>query len=136
MVPPQVVRDLAYSNGLAQIAIAGRGWFYRLRNGRMASVLTFDVGPDPFQEGLARQNIDGHIVYIDRHLNPRIVTRYDLAAPFDHGRADVCSGCRELAVEGDEHQIMAGGIWGVIDRRGDLVIPLAPRSGIGGLETV
>ena len=92
-------------------------------------MLYFDAGPDPFQEGLARQNINGHIVYIDLHLRPRLATRYDWAAPFNHGHAEACAGCREASVEGGEHHTMTGGKRGVADRRGGLVVALAAGSG-------
>ncbi|WP_420138013.1 WG repeat-containing protein [Sphingomonas sp.] len=120
---PQVVADLAYDHGLASIAIAGKGWFYRRRDGRMVQMVTFDNGPDPFSEGLARAIVKGRLAFVDRRLRLRFVTRYTAAEPFRHGRAIVCTGCVETPVDDGEHSYMSGGRWGVIDRRGREIIP-------------
>lgn len=82
----------------------------------------FDNGPDYFEEGLARSRVGGKIAYLDRTLRPRIVTGYDWGSPFEHGRADVCVGCR-MEREG-EHSVVVGGKWGVVDHMGRVVVPV------------
>ena len=122
-ITTEVVAKLSYDHGLASIAIHGRGWFYRRRDGRMVEMLTFDNGPDFFAEGLARAKIDGRLVYVDRRLRIRIPTRYSFAEPFRHGRAAMCIGCISVPVDRGEHHAMRGGLWGIIDRRGREIVP-------------
>lgn len=122
-IAPVVLRQLHYDHGLATISIARQAWYYRRRDGRMIEMLTYDNGPDTFSQGLARGRIDGRLVYVDRRLRVRIRTRYTLGAPFQHGRADVCTGCVETPIDGGEHTIMTGGHWAVIDRRGHEIAP-------------
>ncbi len=121
LISPHVVRVLRYDGGLATIGVAGRGWFFRRRNGRIVRMLTLDNGPDPFSEGLARGSIGGRFVYVDRRLRVRLRTPYTFGMPFEHGRAQVCTGCVELRLDGGEHTATTGGRWSVIDRRGSVV---------------
>ncbi|AQR73105.1 hypothetical protein [Sphingomonas sp. LM7] len=121
---PAVVARLGYDHGLAQLSIAQAGWFYRHRNGRMARMLTFDNGPDPFSWGLARGRIGGHLAYVDRQLRVRIRTAYDWGEPFERGRAEVCIGCSLMPVDGGEHHVVTGGRWGIIDCRGIELVPV------------
>ena len=121
-VAPWCRRPACFTGGLGQVAVRGMGWLYVRRDGRAALVETFDNGPDPFAEGLARSRVGGKVAFVDRRLRPRIVTDYDWASPFEHGRADVCTECR--AVADGEHSVMEGGRWGVIDRQGRVVVPV------------
>ena len=131
-ISPAVLSALAYEHGLASIAIARRGWFYLTRDGRSMRMMTFDMGPDYFREGLARALIDGKLAYVDRRLRVQLRTRYDWGEPFVHGRANVCIGCVEIRLDGGEHSVMTGGRWGTIDRRGREVVSVIllarPRS--------
>lgn len=79
----------------------------------------------PFQQGFARGLRHGKLVYYDRALRPVIVTGYDWGYPFEHGRAEVCTGCTDKQLD-DEHHAMVGGRWAVIDRKGRVV---AARAG-------
>ena len=124
---PAVLRRLAYQHGLASIGVKGRGWYYRRRNGRTQRMVTFEMGPDYFREGLARALAGGKLAYVDRSLRVKIATRYDWGEPFERGRAAVCLGCVEQPVDGGEHSVMAGGLWGTIDRSGREIEPLAAR---------
>lgn len=79
-------------------------------------MMTFEMGPDYFSDGLARAMIDGRLAYVDRRLRVRLRTRYDWGEPFAHGRANVCIGCVETRINGGEHSLMTGGRWGTIDK--------------------
>jgi len=111
--------------GLAGVYVAG--WYYIARDGRSAAVTTFDNGPDPFSEGLARSPIGDKIGYIDRHLRMTIPAGFDGAFQFEHGLASVCLGCREIA--DGEHRSYAGGNWGCIDRHGRFATAPHPAAG-------
>lgn len=124
---PEVLARLDHERGLASVALPGRGWYYRRRDGRAVLMLTFEMGPDYFREGLARARVGGRLAYVDRRLRVRIATRYDWGEPFERGRAAVCVGCVEERLPDGEHSVMQGGRWGTIDRRGRLVEPLQPR---------
>lgn len=98
------------------------GWYYVLPDGTERSVLTWDNGPDPFAEGLARSRQGDGIAYFDETLAIIIPATYDFGWPFEDGVALVCRGCRP---EPDgEHTAMVGGSWGYIDRDGREVVPV------------
>lgn len=131
-IAPEILADLSYTDDLATITFPGHQWFYRHRNGRMVEVLTYDNGPDPFAEGLARGRIGSDFVYVDQQLAVKIRTPYTFGTPFENGRADVCTGCVSVLVDGGEHSIMQGGSWGVIDKQGREIVPLSPEPAANG----
>ena len=49
--------------------------------------------------------------------------RFSYVPPFSEGVAAVCLGCQ--AKQEGEHLFMAGGRWGYINRKGELLIPPA-----------
>lgn len=120
-VLPRHLRALNFdSSGLATVVIEKGRWFYVKRNGRSLEVLPFDNGADYFAEGLVRGRRNGKIAFFDHAFRRVIPPKYDFAWPFEHGLAEVCSGCREVA--DGEHRTMTGGLWGYIDKRGREVI--------------
>ncbi len=127
VLAPAIIARLAFDRGLASIAIEGGGWYYRTRDGRTMRMMTFDMGPDYFAQGLARAMIDGKLAYVDRRLRIRLRTRYDWGEPFSGGRANVCIGCVEVRTDRDEHSVMTGSRWGTIDRRGREIVPVRFR---------
>lgn len=60
-------------------------------------------------------------------LTVKIRAPYTFGFPFENGRADVCTGCVSVSVDGGEHSYMQGGQWGVIDRQGREIVPLTER---------
>lgn len=117
-------------DGLASVLLLGtfdgkkHQWFYVRRGGIPVPVESFDNGPDPFNDGLARSRSGGKIGYIDRRLDLVIPARYDGAYPFERGVAVVCTAC--LLVSDGEHSRYEGGAWGRIDRRGRVASPFRP----------
>jgi hypothetical protein len=107
-------------HGLASVYVGG--WRYVARNGRSAAVLTFDNGPDPFADGLARYQDGKKIGYIDRKLVTIIPARFDGGYPFENRRAVICNGCGTV-LDGD-YSSYINGSWGCIDRRGRFVVAL------------
>lgn len=121
-IAPAQVRDMSFDHGLSEAAIEGFGWAHVDRDGRALPVLTFDNGPDPFSHGLTRARRNGKIGFFDREFNLVLATSYDWASEFDaRGRAAVCLGC---ASDGTEMGFMVGGLWGIIDRSGQVVTPV------------
>ena len=93
-------------------------WFLA-RTGRAVAVLTYDNGPDYFQEGLARIKVHGQIGFVDKALNVVIEPAWDFAFPFQGGLAVVCTGCVEM--QHGEHTLLEGGGWGYIDADGRIL---------------
>ena len=98
--------------------------FFALPSGRTAPALVFDNGPDYFVEGLARTVRDGKVGFVNEELEVVVPRRWDFAFPFENGFARVCDGCSIVRETGQEHGTLAGGIWGLIDRTGRIVVPV------------
>lgn len=95
------------SDGLAAIAIRGRGYAYVRRDGHALLVPTFDNAPDDFVDGLVRVKIGEKIGYADTGLSVVIPAHYDGAYPFAKGRARACIGCTSQS--DGEHSWYKGG---------------------------
>jgi len=108
-------------NGLASFFYEG-SMFYVSKAGKVVRTYFFDNGADYFVEGVARTILNNKFGYIDEQLNVVIKPEYDFVFPFKNGIAVVCNGCRfELS---GEHNKIAGGKWGVINKSGKIVIPI------------
>jgi WG containing repeat len=101
----------------------GNTLHYLNASGVAAPVLAFDNGADGFVEGLARTLRDGKVGFIDEELRVVIPPSWDFAFPFANGTAVVCDGCTFRPV-GDGHREVVGGLWGLIDARGRVVVPV------------
>lgn len=104
-------------NGLAALQ-AGHQYYYVRRDGRRLPVITYDNGPDYFQEGLTRARVDGRIGYYDTQLQPAFAERFDWGFPFENGSAEVCNGCHEGPPDAGGHTGIVGGTHFRIDRQG------------------
>jgi len=108
----------------------GANLHYLNAAGVAVPVLPFDNGPDYFIEGLARTVHDGKVGFINKSLAVVIPPSWDFAFPFENGAAIVCDGC-EVRPAGHEHGEVVGGRWGVIDSRGQVVVPVThPRDAL------
>ena len=116
------LKDLYFADDLAAILVPA-GWFYATSTGRTAPVLTYDNGADYFEEGLARTIRGGKVGFIDRELTEVIPPTWDFAFPFVDGLAVVCEGCSSRSVD-DEHSEVRGGVWGYVNRSGEVVVPI------------
>ncbi len=121
-VHPDHLDDLYFPDDLATILLP-TGWVYVTPAGRTAPVLTIDNGADYFEEGFARTIRGGKVGFIDRNLSEVIPPTWDFAFPFASGFAVVCEGCLSHPV-GDGHLEMRGGVWGTINRSGEVVVPI------------
>jgi hypothetical protein len=108
-------------DGLAALWIERELYFVH-RSGRTAPAFLFDNGADYFVEGLARTVRNGRMGFVDPELVEVVEPRWDFAEPFEGGFARVCDDCREE--RRGEHSVLVGGRWGVVDRTGQVVVPV------------
>jgi hypothetical protein len=115
-------------------------WLFVL-HGKFVPALTYDNGPDYFQEGLARTFENNRVGFVNETLEPVVGPVWDFAFPFENGVAVVCTGCRRVA--DGEHTSIEGGGWGYIDPTGAVVVepvhsrdslPSPPRRSRAGSE--
>jgi hypothetical protein len=59
---------------------------------------------------------------MDESLKTAIKPKYDFAFPFCNGYAIVCYQCKPE--QNGEHKEVSGGQWGVINKKGKVVIPI------------
>ncbi len=116
-------------DGLASVWLSVRsGLFYVSRNRTIVRTIMTDNSPDWFVEGYSRIFLNGKYGYMDKQLNVIIPPAYDYAYHFRNGFAVVCVHCtkeywRTEWVEPKEHRYV-GGQWGVINKEGEVVIPI------------
>lgn len=109
-------------NGIAAVADSS-GWIYIDKHGNyLIKPYNYDNGPDYFSEGLARFVNKGKIGFFDKTGNIVIEAQWDFAYPFKNGKAEVCNGCSLQSL--GEHMQVTGGLWGLIDKTGQIVIPV------------
>lgn len=82
----------------------------------------YDNGPDPFAEGLARFTENKKIGFFDVGCRKIIEAKYDFAFPFEENFAVVCLGCKSIKME--EHSSIEGGKYGLIDKKGKVIVPI------------
>jgi len=83
----------------------------------------FDNGPDYFKDGLSRYVKNNLIGFIDAKYQIVIKAQYEFVTPFHNSYATFCIGFKEaLLKEGSEHTKMEGGKWGIINKKGKVVV--------------
>jgi hypothetical protein len=123
VVPPQVLRQASFgSEGIATILVGPKDLYFVTRSGKTAAALPFDNGPDYFAEGLARTVRNRKVGFVNAGLDQVIAPVWDFAFPFEKGVAVVCTGCTVNRL--GEHDVMQGGKWGYINKRGAIVVPV------------
>ena len=123
VIEPAALRVLA-ARGVDPATVAiGDELHYLNAAGVAVPVLPVDNGADYFVEGFARTVGDDKVGFIDEKLTVVIPPAWDFAFPFEGGAAVVCEDCTSRPV-GDGHKEVVGGRWGVIDKRGRIVVPV------------
>ncbi|MCG6162334.1 WG repeat-containing protein, partial [Leptospira bandrabouensis] len=109
-------------NGVAFVA-GEKGWScINSDNKILLNSFIFDNGPDYLSEGLARFVENKKIGFHDPGCKKTIQAEYDFAYPFENGFSIVCNGCR--SVKTDEHSMIQGGNYGIINKKGEVVVPI------------
>lgn len=117
-ITPTALARLQYdADGLSAILV-GKQHYYLRGDGRRLAVITYDNGPDYFEEGLTRASINGRISYYDKQLRPAFADSFDWGWPFKDGIAEVCQDCHPGKPDADGHASIVGGTHYHIDRQG------------------
>jgi hypothetical protein len=102
--------------------------FYVSKEGKTQRMYFFDMGADYFEDGLARYlNSENKMGFVNTKLEVVIPAKYDYATSFKNGVAIVSNGSHSEKVSNnpeEEHSHMVGGVWGAIDKKGRVVVPL------------
>jgi hypothetical protein len=112
-------------DGLASVIVrdeTGIRVFYVSREGKTVRTYLFDNGADLFEDGLARTIAHNKFGFINNKLQTVIPPEYDFAFPFRNGHAIVCNHC--ILKQTEEHKEVTGGSWGIINKKGNPVIPV------------
>lgn len=95
---------------------------YSPNNIKIANIFFFDNGPDYYSEGLRRIVEDNKIGFIDKKNRIVIEPQFDFAKPFQDGFALVVKD--PVFKKTGEHTVISGGKWGLVNRKGILVVPM------------
>ncbi len=82
----------------------------------------FDNGADYRVEGYQRIVKNGKMGFANRNGDIVIPAQFDFVSPFNYGYAEFCEGCHWEDTN-EEHEIVVGGEWGVINFKGEKVLP-------------
>ncbi len=103
-----------------------RSFFLVSANRTIVRMHEYFRAADRFVEGRARFISKSKMGYVDTVLSVVIPPRYDFAFPFYNGHAIVCHGCsRAYNATTREYAKVSGGEWGIIDSRGEEVLPVS-----------
>lgn len=113
-----------FENDVAPV-VDKEGWAYINTKGEvLVRPFIFDNGPDYFENGMARFRENNKIGFMDDHANKVIPANFDFAWPFKSSATIACNGCKEeFSDETGEHKVVRGGKWGLIDQKGNWLIP-------------
>ncbi|MBX3261352.1 MAG: WG repeat-containing protein [Labilithrix sp.] len=124
VIPPRFrfVYEFSEHGVTAGVDLSGRPVFIDTGGNVLAQAYLFDNGPDYFSSGRARIVDRGKVGFIDVRGRVVVAARWDGATSYCGEHAFVCDGCARQ--RGDDADVLAGGAWGAIDRRGQVVVPL------------
>ncbi|KXH84802.1 WG repeat-containing protein [Chryseobacterium kwangjuense] len=103
------------------------GYVYDKKGNFLYRPFFYDNGADYFREGLRRFVKNGKIGFADRNGKLVIEAKHDFVSYFDYAYAVFCDGCAWKET-GDGYKTMEGGVWGVMNTRGEVVEPVAKSS--------
>lgn len=103
------------------------GYVYDRKGNFLYQPFMYDNGPDYFVEGLRRFVKKGKIGFADRNGKVIIEPKHDFVDYFNYGYASFCDGC-DWEKTDDEHKSIVGGKWGMMNAKGETVLPLTTYS--------
>jgi hypothetical protein len=122
VIKPQYEMAYDFTNKSVAFVVSKGKW--KCINSKGEELLTpflFDNGPDYYSEKLARFVENGKMGYFDEACKKTIPASFDFVMPFEEGFALVCNGCTTKREE--EHSRIVGGKYGLINKRGKVVLP-------------
>jgi hypothetical protein len=108
---------------IAFVAVDGKIKAIDKNNNQLFTVFNIDNGPDYEKEGLIRivDDSTGLIGFADMEGHIVISPKYFFAYPFEQGLSAFNEGGKKEKM--DEYHYTAGGKWGFIDKKGEVVFP-------------
>jgi hypothetical protein len=98
-----------------------RGWVgINRKDSVILKPFIFDNFPDEKRQGLFRFEEDGKMGFANDNGKKVIPARYDFVMPFKNGYAAFNIGGQ--SVRSDDHSVWEGGLWGLLDRKGNVVL--------------
>lgn len=107
---------------MAIVSIKDKPGFYAINRREIIlfEVLTYDNGPDGFNEGLVRIRKNGKIGFANDKGEILISPKFDAAKPFSKGYAAICIG--GVNEKRGEYVERINGKWGLIDKSGRYIL--------------
>ncbi|WP_419870523.1 WG repeat-containing protein [Chryseobacterium sp. CT-SW4] len=117
---------LEYSKALEREKNA-TGYVYDRKGNFLYQPFLYDNGADYFEEGVRRFVKNGKVGFADQNGKIIIEAKHDFVSFFNYGYAAFCNGCDWEKID-EEHVRMVGGIWGVMNYKGEIVQPVTAMS--------
>ncbi|MBL0955105.1 MAG: WG repeat-containing protein [Leptospira sp.] len=123
VIKPQYEQTMEFTKSGVAFVVSKNKWVcINTKNQLLLESFLYDNGPDYIVESRARYVEEGKMGFHNERCQKVIEAKYDFAYPFENGYAIVCNGC-QLIPEG-EHKRIEGGLFGLIDKKGKLVLPI------------
>ncbi|PJZ44899.1 WG repeat-containing protein [Leptospira brenneri] len=124
IIKPQYQHTMDFTKELVSFVVYENKWYcIDTKNNKLLEAFNYDNGPDYYSEKLARFIENKKFGFFDSRCKKQIPATYDFVFPFEKGYSIVCNGC-EIQSDGDEHSRIVGGKYGIIDRKGKIVLPV------------
>ncbi|MCW7494604.1 WG repeat-containing protein [Leptospira sp. 2 VSF19] len=123
IIKPQYQHALDFTKEKVAFVVKENQWVcIDTKNQVLLETFVYDNGPDYYSENLARFVENKKFGFFDSRCRKQISAAYDFVYPFENGLSIVCNGCESIP-EG-EHSRIVGGKYGVINKKGKVVIPI------------
>ncbi|TGM02325.1 WG repeat-containing protein [Leptospira jelokensis] len=123
IIKPQYEQSMEFTKSGVAFVVSKNKWVcIDQKNNVLLESFLYDNGPDYLSEKLARFVENGKMGFHNERCQKVIKAEYDFVYPFENGYAIVCNGC-QLKPEG-EHSRIVGGLYGLMNRKGKMVVPV------------
>jgi hypothetical protein len=114
--------NLVEVNDTSRDAVHAFGKMYNRKGEFLYRPYVFDNGPDYLREGLSRFIENGKMGFVDRQGKKVIPAQFDFVNEFSLGTAVFCMGCSFDKKKNEEHPVLKGGTYGMINKKGEILI--------------